>query len=70
MGPAPARIHSDLNVLCNQLTELASCTIPQAGDLLGDIPYENVDKWLSALAGAVENVRLVATSPYPYDNSH
>jgi len=69
MSPAPVQFHPDLNAICNQLTELANTTIPQAGDAATGSDPDSMGRWLQALSAAVLEVRSIAVTPYPYDNS-
>jgi hypothetical protein len=70
MRPASAQFHPDLNTICNQLSELANTTIPQVGDSAAGSDPDSMGRWISALRAAVSQVRSIAESPYPYDNSH
>jgi hypothetical protein len=70
MRPASVQYHPDLNAICNQLTELANVTIPQMGDSVAGSDPDSMGRWLNALGVAVLQVRSIAETPYPYDNSH
>ena len=70
MSPASVQHYIDLGAICNQLTELANVTLPQAADAATGCDPESMGRWIQALEVAVSQVRSIAVTPYPYDNSH